>query len=378
MVLPGISSAQVAPAAAAAPGFSIGAGLQSQYDSNVVRAPTDAGNGSWINQADAIAGFDRTYGRQHVYATADVGRVLYDQLSVYNYTHEALHGGWHMDLLDSANSEVDLTRTLDLAHFADLNSVRRNVISRDAAHVSVDYPVATVWRPIVGADAARLRNSNGVDSPADVNTSEVDGGIRYQTGKENQVDLVARMVRGSYPNPQPVPAQVSSYREKGGDLRVKWKFSASSTLFGRVGYVERTNDLPAFRNFSGAAYDMTYVWQPTGRTTLTALVLRQTGATGDNQYLSSVTHLYSLTPAYAVTAKTRVEAQFGLSQLDFIVVGNAPPRNDSIYSAALRVAWSPLRWLQVKVGQTWEQRVSNQQAFDYLDRISSILLQASF
>ena len=50
----------------------------------------------------------------------------------------------------------------------------------------------------------------------------------------------------------------------------------------------------------------------------------------------------------------------------------------STHSARVGVSWSPRRWLQVKVGQTWEQRASTLTAADYLDRISSLLLQATF
>ncbi len=376
LVMPAICLAQLAPAAAT-PGFSIGAGLLSQYDSNVTRVPTDAGAGSWINEASALVGFDQTYGRQHVFASADVGRVLYKQLSQYNYTAEDLRGGWHMNLPESADAALDVSRAVQLARFADLNSVARNVISTETARAVFDYPVATAWRPIVGGTATRVRNSNGADTAADLDTAGVDGGIRYQTGSENQVDLVASALHGSYPDAEP-GAQVSPYHDKAADLRVKWRFSGSSTVFGRVGYQQRHYEFPVFPNFSGPAYDMTYVWEATARTSLTLLVLRHTGATGDNQYLSSVTRTYSLSPTYAVTSKIQVQAQFELSQFDFLTAANVPSRNDRVHSAGAHAVWTPQRWLKVSLGQTWEQRASNLSAYDYLDRITSLQLQATF
>ena len=355
--------------------------MLSQYDSNVQRVPVDAGAGSWINQASLLAGFDQTYSRQHVFATAEVARFVYEKFSVYDYTHENLRAGWHMNLPDSANAEVDLTRTVDLARFADLNSTLRDVISTDRVHATVDFPVATYWRPVADVDAARTRNSSGFETEADLNTVQADAGIRYRTGSENQVDLVVRGLRGTYPESQPAtPAQalVSSYRERAVDLRVKWKFSGASTLFGHVGYMQRRNDLSTFPNFGGPAYDMTYLWQPTVRTSVALLVLRQMGATGDNQYLSSVTHTYRLTPAYAVTEKIKIQPQFEYSHYDFLSLPNVPHLNFDVPNAALFVTWSPQRWLQVKLGQTWEHRTANLPIYDYLDRLSSLLLQATF
>jgi hypothetical protein len=381
VVVPVGVSAQVAQPAAP-PGFTYGAGWSSQYDSNVQRLTADAAVGSWINEFSVLLGFDKTYSRQHVYASAELGRVLYGQLPIYDYTHENLLAGWHMDLPDSADAAVDVTRRVDLAHFADLNSVLRDVISRDEVHATVDVPVATYWRPVVEVDASQLRNSNGAETAADLNIVEVDAGIRYQTGSDNQVDLVARGVRGTYPHAPAVPpdqALVSSYRERGGDIRAKWKFSGASTLFGRIGYVSREYDLsPTFPSFGGAAYDLTYVWEATARTSMTLLVLRETGATGDNQYLSSVTHRYRLNPSYAATAKIKVQGQFELSRYDYLALPSVPARTDNVPAAGVNVSWLPQRWLTVKIGETWEHRSSNLAAFAYTDRISSLLLQASF
>jgi hypothetical protein len=188
-------------------------------------------------------------------------------------------------------------------------------------------------------------------------------------------------VRATYPDAQLATQStlaVSPYRERGADLRVKWKFSGASTLTGRVGYVQRRNDLATFPDFAGAAYDMTYLWQPTARSSLTVLVLRQTGATGDNQYLSSVAHTYRLSPTYAATAKIQVQAQFELSQFDYLPIASAPTRSDSVHSAGLGATWVPRRWITVKIAQTWEQRASSLAVFDYLDRVSSLSLQATF
>jgi hypothetical protein len=371
------------------PGFRLGVGLLWQYDTNVQRLASDTGADSLIYGASVLAGFDQTYGRQHVYAAADVGRVLYSQFPLYNYTQENLTAGWHMNLPASVDAEVDLAHTVQLARFADLNSTRRDVITGNDARAFVDFPVLVEqWRLVVGGDASRLRHSAGTDQQADSNTAELDAGVRYQTDLGNRVDLLARTVHANYPDaqasslgncvPGPRSTCVSPYRDRGADLRVQWKFSGASTLSGRVGYVKRRYDLRTFSDFAGAAYDMTYLWQPTVRTSLAFLVLRQMGATGDNQYQSAVTHTYRVTPAYALTEKIHAEVQFELDQLDYLAVGNASSRRDRVHSARIGMAWLPRSWLQIKLSQTVEQRASNLATFDYLDHLSSLSLQATF
>src|ERR1700688_1252570 len=74
--------------------FYYGTALTTAYDSNVTRQPEGAGAaGSHIDSAALLAGFDRIYDRQHVTLAATVSRVMYRQMSLYDYTMQNLHLG---------------------------------------------------------------------------------------------------------------------------------------------------------------------------------------------------------------------------------------------------------------------------------------------
>jgi hypothetical protein len=368
-------------------GFYYGATLSAAHDSNVTRQNAGA-QGSAIDSAAFIGGFDRTYDRQHVVASIDVGRVLYRQFSLYDYTNQSLRldlkSGWP----GAIDTDFSVTRDVLLAHQADLSSVRRNVIAQNAANGTLRFPLAAEWRGVVSVNGTQFRNSNAIDRPADLNTAEEDAGLRYQTGSENYVDLLARSQHSTYPQGALTAFNNSAYRDRGADLRTKWHFAGASTLSGRIGYDQRRHDNDQLKalDFSAATYDLTYVWQVTYKASLTAYVLRTAGVAGDTEFLSAITHTYRITPAYRPTAHTSVEAHYERSRLNYygdlfaIQAGVPPPvaRNDNDSNFGLAGVWTMYRWLTWTLEAHREQRASNVAIWTYSDRVASIAVQAKF
>jgi hypothetical protein len=88
-------------------GFYVGAGISEQYDSNVLRVPSGTGTSSdEITDTELLAGFDRTYSRQHLTASATVARVLFGHLSEYDYTRQDLRADWKANFPADINTEL--------------------------------------------------------------------------------------------------------------------------------------------------------------------------------------------------------------------------------------------------------------------------------
>jgi hypothetical protein len=335
-----------------------------------------------IDAASLLAGFDNTYGRQHLFASADVGRVVYPQYSLYDYTQQDVRVGLKSELPSNINTEVVALRTQQLAPQANLTTIQRNVITTDAVKAAGYFPLAVDWHAVVSGNASWLRNSNVIDQPTDLNTSEVDVGVRYQTGKQNYVDLLARSALATYPDGGQTVLGVNDYRDRGADLRTQWQFSGASTLQGHIGYVKRTNETLTYLNFSAPSYDLTYLWTPFSKSSLTMVLLRTVGAIEGNGYLMAVNHTYRVTPAYLPTDNIRLEAHVEWSGVNYYGNVQAQPsttsRTDSDTSIGLAAIWTPARWLKVKIDAHREQRSSNQAMWDYADRVSTLAMEAKF
>ena len=380
-----------------------GAGETVEHDSNLTRANAQSGYPiisatSYIT--DLVATLHETYGREDLTASATIGRALYPVYRQYDITQQDIRGTLLSNLPLSAQALLTVARTSQMAHFADLGSPVRDVIYHNELNASVDFPLRINWRAVLTGDDAHTLNSASIFQTQDLNTTELDGGIRFQPSTGNHVDLLLRTVHGTYPNGSPSVFISSGYNDRGADLRADWTFTGASRLLGRAGYIERRNDDLLYldtttfpfqiralsRNFSGPGFDLTYIWQITGASKLTAYGSRQIGAAGDNSYLSAVTRTFRLAPAYQPSVMVELEAYFEWSLRDYFsdvyaVVTGLPPgtnRRDNAHSDGVSVLWNPRRWLQVKLDLRHEQRDSTISSWVYTDSSASLSLQCRF
>jgi hypothetical protein len=397
-------------------GFTFGPTETVTYDTNVFRLPSGTPAPGVVHDTSANTGLTASlhevYGREDVSAAASVGRVLYRQSKQLNYTQEDLRGAVTATLPQNIDAAVSLSHTSALANYANIISNLRDVITRNDATGHVDMPVLYDFRVLVGGEAAQSRNSATAFKTQDFNTAEINGGFRYQPTTGNYVDLLVRSVNGTYVNGSPTVFVGPGYRDHDIDLSADWTFSGASHLHGRAGYIKHNHDdyfyperdangnviaqqgrpptlIEVNRDFSGPAYDLSYLWQLTALTGLKLYGLRTTGAAGDNSYQSAVTHTYRVTPSYQLSAKTQVNAYAEWSRQDFFVyvlpttqpgVGqvSSTRRLDHAHRVGLSTVWNPRRWLQATLDVHHEVRDSTDPAGAYTDTVAQLQLQGNF
>jgi hypothetical protein len=384
-----------------ATGFTFGPGETIEHDSNLLRTSGTPGFpvvSDTSYNTDLMASFNQTYGREQVSASATIGRVLYQHSSQYDFTQEDIRGALKSSLPYSVDASIDVVRTAQLAHFADFNSTVRDVIDFNALNAKVDFPFEVNWRGVLGGSASQLTNSAVSLQAQDLNTAELDGGIRFQPATGNHVDLLLRSVEGTYPNNSPSNLIAPGYHDIGADLRANWTFSGASHLEGRAGFVRRSNDEVFYlntitgqtelldRNFSGPAYDLTYTWQATAASKLSIYGLRMVGPSGDNNLLTATTHTFKFTPAYQASSKIEVGAYYQWTATNYFTdvydaAFSQPPGTtlkNYQHNVGLDVIWDPRRWLKVTFDIHRDVRDSNSPTWAYTNNVAILSLQSSF
>jgi len=389
-------------------GFSMGPGETITYDSNVLRlpgsTPAPGGKGDFSSLTSLTGSLHENYGREDINASATVGRVFFKRLTNLDYTEQDLHGTLRASLPLSIEATAGASHSASLAHFADLSTTVRNVITRNSANIDLDLPVFTDWRAVAGAEGNESRSSSVLFRAQDLNTGQVRGGIRYQPTTGNHVDLLVRSTSGTYVNGSPASYVGPGYRNRAADLSADWTFSGASQLHGRAGYVKHVNDdhlfpeldalgfpvsPPAFveinRNFSGPAFDLTYTWKVTPVSSVRIFGLRESGPAGDNVYQSAVSHTYRVTPTYQPTTKTELDAYAEWSKRDYftnVLAGitqiGGSARQDHSYNLGLTAVWNPRRWLQASLDLHHEVRESNIAIGQFIDTVASAQIQGTF
>ena len=383
-------------------GFSIGPSVNVEHDSNVLRTAATGGfapaQGDTISSYDLVGGLHETYGREEVNASASIGRVLYGHLRQFDYTQQDIRAGLRSSLPLDINVDLGATRSVQLAHFSDINSASRDVIAHNQASAGFDVPLLVrQWRGVLNGEGLQVRNSDPGLQTQDYNEGGASAGIRYAPTTGNHIDLLGRATHGMYPNATPATLLGRSYLEHGADLTIDWTFNGASRALGHAGFVRRRSQAVPFlynyftgntiylkRDFAGPAYDLTYLWQATAATRVTLLAARSTGAAGDNNYLAAVLRSYRVTPAFQVTNKLALNAYGEWNQRSYFsdiyaaYYGAGTERRDHTRNAGLGAAWTPWRWLQATLDVHRETRSSTIGIWSYGDSVASLGVQATF
>ena len=389
-------------------GTSFGIGEMVNYDSNFFRLPQGAGGSNTPGETSydtyLVGTFHQVYSRQEVTASANIGRVLDTHYKQFDFTQESIRAALQSSLPYNIATNLDVSRTMSLAHFADIGVSNRNVITSNHAGASADFPLTVDFRAVLGGSVSQTRNSAGNFSATDFNYTDVNGGIRYQPTTGNHIDLLAHSDLSQYPNASagvyflPNAFLGPSFRERGADLKIDWTFSGFSHANGRAGFVQRRDDFLTYADpltgqprkldvgFSGPAYDLSYTWAATTITRLTISVSRQTGAAGDNSYLMAVSKSVRVSPSYQASSKIAFDAFAEFLQRNYLnsvyeVLFAAAPgtiRQDRGHNAGLHALWAPWRWFQTSLDLHREIRTSTIPSWNYADKSASLNIQGNF
>ena len=366
-------------------GFHFGGGVNAANDSNVFRtSPTDPAGvtSAYVTTLYGLASFDRTYGQQHVFANVNFGRVLYSGgLSPYDYSSQTVDAGYRLGSWQRFNVGIEWVRSAAQVNFGDTLFKVPDVVTRDSLTVDVDQPVIGDWHLVANATGSFERYSDSLSSVSNLDRFGGQVGVRYVPIYGNRIDLYLGQTRGRYPNGATTAFNDAAYRDRLADLSVSWHFSGSSRLDGHVGYSQRRNNTLTFRDFSGLSSDLTWVWAPTGKLTLTLSGSRVMGAAGDVEFLTASTKTWRLAPAWQATEKIKLEAALYRSVRDYFGQGlalapggplPAATHNDTILGGSLTATWAMERWLTLSADLRAEHRDSNLPNWAYSGRIAGI------
>ena len=389
--------AQPARAADPAPqrGFSAGPFETIEHDSNLGRTAGETGApalADTLYTTGVGAEFHQSYGREQVDASAALSRVLYQNSRQLDYTQQNFDAALAAQLPLDVAANVHAAHTAQMVHFADIGGVVADVISRDNASATLAFPLLANWRALLGADASRSSNSADSLRLQDDRATEGRAGLRYTTGAANHLDLLAHRMHDRRPNYSAGSPVGPSFDESAADLSADWTFSGVDQLHGHAGFVRHTGDRYQYttalapaqavtvdHDFAGPAFDLSYAWQVSGATRITLLGARVSGAVGDNNYLSAVTHNYRITPAWAYSVKTEVDLFFDWTHREYAAdPAVASLRTDRGRDVGLIVNWSPRRWLQAKLQLHQERWSSTVALYTYRDTVAVLDLKAFF
>jgi exopolysaccharide biosynthesis operon protein EpsL len=359
------------------------------HDDNLLRVPDNLPGfdntraDSWWSREGGLI-FDKTYSLQRISLIAKLSKYDFDHFKQLDYDGKDIQANWYWQVGNHLSGKIGATYNQTLAPYTDFASDQRNLRRSRSRYAEGTWGFHSAWqaragfqRDVYAYELAGERFNNRSE-----NTTELE--LDYIACSASTVGLVARRVRGHYPFPRPIGANLlnDDFTQDELKARVKWNVTGSSSIDALIGHTRR--DQPSYGpgKTSGAAGRINLTWQPLGKTSYTASVWR------DFAPLESTLVSYTLNNGAAVgaqweaSAKIRVNADFSAERRSYsarqaLNLTGAGDLRDSIRTGSLRATWTPRPLLQVTAGAAHQSRSGSVTIGTGSFRSNSITLSAS-
>jgi hypothetical protein len=354
------------------------AGINQRFEqhSNLFQA-SGSGVSDTVSITSLVGGVDLPISRQRLYGRLTAGTNRYSKNSGLN--HDSYTGviglDWETAGRLSGTLAADASQTL-----ADFNPpgftgiaglpavVGDNVTNTQGLRGSVRVGVVTRLTAEVGGATRRTRFDNALYQSRNVDIDEVYGLVRFRPAGALVLGAGLRATRGTYPNFRaPVGGGFTpeNFERDNFDLIAEWPVSGASRIDARLSVGKDQYDTLTTREYSGVTGEVTWRWQPTGRTALTTVFTRRSGdevgisnIPGQATYATAANRIsdtIGIAADYELTGKIKARATASLSDSSAVdQLGRATDETNTAVSLGL--VWEATRAIRAGCDVTVRNR----------------------
>ena len=373
--------------------FNLGAGVA--YDDNVFRLPPNEpvlpSSGS-TKRSDTIftlnagAAVNKDISRQNFELGANIIQRLYTEHDEFDVTLFNFGATWNWRVGNQWGGEIGYTQNQYSNAFLEVSSFTPNKRTVGIPFASIGYQFHPSWEVRGRYQFVDITNSAERFKLSDLEQSVYEGALRYRTQFGNVVDLYYRYTDGKRPNVVVDLAGTGQFTQDDIGLGVvRWELSGRSRFSGFLAYTNRSYELAPERDFSGPTWNLTYVYLPTGNTSVSLSLYRLIGAFTDVTTNYIVTTGVTLTPTWQATSRLALGLNAFYQDRDYkgrpgilTDLAGEDQRNDDLYSVGINATYAILRSLKGTLYYTWTERDSNVERRNFRDNIVGAGLEWSF
>lgn len=336
---------------------------------------------------------DVPVGRQRIQGGLSFNQNRYDRFSVLDFNERHARALWQWVAGDAFSGRLGYTTDRALASLANIQggvqSSTPNALETKKAFLDAAYLLTPRWQ--LRGEVSRLEQSNGAPERQvnDITNDGIGLTLSHITPAKNQIGLGIQAQDGTLENRQIVNGSPvdNSYRQYRVNLVTDWTISGRSHLSASAGQVDRSFTQLPERDYSTGIFRAAYQWKPTGKFTLVATAQKDIGAPDDFNAGVNIGFVlakgFALRPAFQLTEKINVSGVLEQSDLRYLgdpgmALGTVPPRSDRVRTAALEVAYEPIRALRLEMGLRRETRSSTAAFGDYTAEAVRIRARLAF
>ncbi|MBI3043022.1 MAG: outer membrane beta-barrel protein [Betaproteobacteria bacterium] len=327
--------------------------------------------------------------RQRVQAGWVWNNTRYNRYTALSSDGHYGRAAWLWQIGSDLGGQLGYTEALALASLANaqggVQSSTANFLTTRRAFFNAEYGLTSRWR--YGGEVSRIRQTSSFPAFR-VNDVSIDGAdltASYSTRANNRVGIRLGVEEGRFPNRQAVAGNFfdNAYRQRRAVVVADWTITGASHASVRAGWVSRSHEQLAQRDFEDATVHAAYDWKPTGKLSLSAVAQRDVSPLDDLYSRSVLVTGIALHPELRLTEKTVIRGALEYSQRDYLsdpalALGAAPNRSDRVRSAAVMVFYRPVRPVTLQIALQRETRSSTVAFGDYMFNIVNVSARIGF
>lgn len=374
--------------------FSLYVNGSMQYDSNLFRLP-DAQNSSALiglaHRSDRIqttgAGLtlDKSYGLQRWTLDANLNRYEYQKNGFLNYSARNYKASWLWQLTPDLTGTIGFEQLQQPVNFADyLNYSQTNIRTNENRRFDADWRVSGGWHSLAAFYETRQDNSALFTADGAYTQRNAELGIKYVFPSNSTLSFSGRSSNGNFTDRVRDSVNIldTDFNEKEIYTRLNWQLTGKTQLNAKLGYLKRSYENFAQRDYSGMVGNADFIWLITGKLQLNGRVERNLYSYQDFNSSYYVNRLYSITPAWLVTEKTSLRLTISSAHQDYkgsLQALALPDRRDRLKTYQLSANWNPTEKITLIASTRSEHRDSPLYPLrQYSDRITGVSANVKF
>jgi exopolysaccharide biosynthesis operon protein EpsL len=341
------------------------------YDDNLFRVADDdealrllgtTDTSDTIYSVAAGVNVDLEISRQRLLLDASVNRNYFDRFDFLDYTGADALALWRWEWGNLWSGEMGYRYERTLSGFTEFQVPIRDIRTRQRVFASAVRKLTPRWQARVGADWTQVDFSEREQNERRRTTGEL--GLQYVSRANNVLGGELRFSSADFPNREGL--MDNAYTETEIAAVGDWRFGGRSRAQFRAGYLNREHEVLSRRDFDGLVGRMDYLYQLTGKTSITASAWRELSSLNDEIATYAVVTGLGLEPRWDITSKVSLRAGAFYEDRDFQGETDITTADrEDVYTFEVSVLYSPLRRVHLSLGYQWEERDSDSADREY-------------
>jgi hypothetical protein len=249
-------------------GLSTRVTAEAEYSDNVARqadgeelSTSFQSREDWIFRPSVALRAQREVGRQQLFATGSIGRIIYSRNSFLNSNNFAVGGGAGLSIGSRCGGQLRFGYSNRGAQRADFEEVEYTQREQTTFISSLTCSTSTGISGTVSYDRNRSSNSSNSQSTtdrsfADVRSQSVGGSLGYQLGSRGQVGVQTRLSWSEYPNQPLITGGINSTEVRTLGIYGSYRVGTSIRATASYGITKVNPNAPGTQDFSGSTWNL--------------------------------------------------------------------------------------------------------------------------